>query len=279
MLNNYIMEYTIGTLDRFKQPQYIGENRCFPCTVVNGIFAIMLSIGVSIGTIAVATPLIGVASGVTTLILCALSIYFRGYLIPGTPQLTKRYFPVWLLTLFKKNPSTEARKDDFNPETELASLGAIKQCPESDDLCLTDWFRSAWHVELERLNQPNRKQLLELLDVEEGGVEYEEYDGAFQAHLNGNHIGTWESKAAFLADFGAAKVMQKHYSDWTMLTAPQRSQLLQGLRVFIDTCPMCGGKTQLRPDTVESCCKSHEVACVSCTDCGARLFESAPLHH
>ena len=45
----------------------------------------------------------------------------------------------------------------------------------------------------------------------------------------------------------------------------------------VDTCPECGGIPEFGTDTVESCCSTHQVAAVSCTDCDARLFESQPM--
>jgi hypothetical protein len=53
--------------------------------------------------------------------------------------------------------------------------------------------------------------------------------------------------------------------------------LLGALRLFIDRCPACGGQPAFGTETVESCCTSHDVAAVSCADCGVRLFESRPV--
>lgn len=84
----------MGTaLDRYKNQSYTGENRCTPCTVVN--VALAAALGVGLGVVA---PPVGAAAFVVGL----GSIYFRGYLVPGTPELTKRYFPDWLLARFDK---------------------------------------------------------------------------------------------------------------------------------------------------------------------------------
>ena len=85
------MASTSGRLARFKQPEYTGENRCLPCTVVNTIIALVLSVAVVAGVARVANPAAGLAAGVV-LLGCSLgAIYLRGYLVPGTPELTKQY--------------------------------------------------------------------------------------------------------------------------------------------------------------------------------------------
>jgi len=80
-------------LDRYKNQSYTGENRCTPCTVVNVVLAAALGLGLGLFA-----PPIGAAAFVVGL----GSIYFRGYLVPGTPELTKQYFPEWLLARFDK---------------------------------------------------------------------------------------------------------------------------------------------------------------------------------
>ncbi|MFB6236454.1 MAG: hypothetical protein ABEH81_06290 [Halopenitus sp.] len=82
-----------AALDRYKNQSYTGENRCTPCTAVNVVLAAALGLGLG-----VVAPPIGAAAFVVGL----GSIYFRGYLVPGTPELTKRYFPDWLLAKFDK---------------------------------------------------------------------------------------------------------------------------------------------------------------------------------
>jgi hypothetical protein len=83
-------------LTEARQPEYTGENRCVPCTATNVAIAAVLAIGLAFILV---TP-IGVVAFLASLVV----IYLRGYLVPGTPELTKRYFPPWLLALFGKEP-------------------------------------------------------------------------------------------------------------------------------------------------------------------------------
>jgi hypothetical protein len=96
-----------------RQPEYTGENRCTPCTIVNVLIAVGLS-----GAVGVVFPFAGVAVFLVSL----ASIYFRGYLVPGTPMLTKRYFPDRVLRWFDKEPEPGA--GGFTPAASTDSTDA-----------------------------------------------------------------------------------------------------------------------------------------------------------
>jgi uncharacterized Zn finger protein (UPF0148 family) len=232
---------------------------------------------VGAGVASVASPTAGILVGAVLFASCLLVIYLRGYLVPGTPELTKRYFPPWLLELFGKEPVTpEPTMTDIDPEEALVAAGALEECADSDDLCLTDGFRDSWVGAIERVKaeDSDRARLLDLLEVDEAEVAFQEYGSAFQARVDGTTVGKWESQAAFLADLGAGTTLADSYENWDRLSLNAKSQLLNGLRLFIDTCPSCGGTPEFGTDTVESCCSTHEVAAVACGDCDARLFET-----
>lgn len=264
-------------LDRFKQPEYIGENRCLPCTVTNLVIAGALSVGIGVGVWSVLSPAAGIGAGGAVMAFSVLSIYLRGYLVPKTPELTKRYFPPWLLSLFGKDPaSVQPTISAIDPESELVSAGALEERPDGEDLCLTDSFRADWDEQIQHLRETGaeREQLLELLDVDERTVEFREHGSAFQAYVDETPVGTWESEAAYIADLAAADVLVSYHPNWDRLALEAKSQLLSGLRLFIEDCPACGGDPAFGTDTVESCCSKYDVAAVSCTECDARLFET-----
>jgi len=159
-----------GVISRFRQPEYTGENRCMPCTVANTLMAAGASGATAVGGAVVAAPLVGAAAGGAVFVVSVLAIYLRGYLVPGTPELTKRYFPPWLLRLFGKEPVLERHQpveteEGFDPETTLVRVGALEECADGDDLCLTDSFGDSWRTELDSLDtDTGRDELLELLD-------------------------------------------------------------------------------------------------------------------
>lgn len=265
-----------GTLSKFKQAEYTGENRCLPCTLVNTLIAVILSGGVFLLAATQRSVMAGTVFAGGFFGLCLLSIYLRGYLVPGTPELTKRYFPTSVLSLFGKGPAeATAPVGDINPEAALMRAGALEECADSDDLCLTENFRAVWYDEIDRARreETDRDRLLALLDVE-GDVSYREFGTAFQALIDEQVVGKWESEAAFYADLAGARALQERYPEWESLPLEAKSQLLNGLRLFIDSCPDCGGTPTFDTETVESCCSTHQVAAVECTNCDARLFES-----
>lgn len=269
-----------GVFERLRRPEYTGENRCTQCTIVNTVFAVGLSVLVAAGLATRATLGVSVGVGLAVFVGCAGAIYFRGYLVPGTPMLTKRYFPDWVLAAFGKAPETPGRgfEGDFDPDAALRGVGALEECQGGDDLCLTDQFEAEWDDQFDRLDDDaSRYELLSLLQADDGEVTYQEFGEAFRASVDGDLVGQWESEAAFLADLGAARLLSERHPDWETLTLENKSRLLGGLRLFIHVCPTCGGTPEFETETVESCCSTHDVAAVSCLDCGARLFESKPI--
>ncbi|WP_372480637.1 hypothetical protein ACAH01_06665 [Halomicrobium sp. HM KBTZ05] len=284
------------TLRRYQDPEYTGSNRCLPCTLVNSVIGILLSGGIAAVGATWATTAVGVAGAGVVLLLSAVSIYFKGYLVPGTPALTKRYFPPWLLALFGKEPAGAAsrvaksaadpavREETEEPaeidlETYLMEAGALEPCRGGEDLCLTDPFQTEWNEAIERIRDADvgRERLPALLDTTAEEVTVEEHGSAFRARVDGQYVGTWESRGAFVADIAAAEVLGEWLDDWASVPVTHRGQLLNGLRLFLTTCPSCGGDLAFGTDTVESCCTTHEVAAVSCEDCETRVFESDPV--
>jgi hypothetical protein len=71
-------------LDALRQPEHTGEYRCTPCTVVNSVIAVVL---------AAALAVLWLPAGVLALAVSLAANHLRGYLVPGTPELTRRYFP------------------------------------------------------------------------------------------------------------------------------------------------------------------------------------------
>ena len=298
-----------SVLDRLRQPEYTGKNRCLPCTAVNAVIAVVVAGGVGgmlVGTGTAPAPATGVA--VALLALFVATIYFRGYLVPGTPTLTKRYFPDWVLARFDKLPedhpdagtpgavgtegagtaAADATIDDTGDDSEtsdpttdpeevdaerhLLDAGAVEPCEDVDDLCLTDEFGAAWEREVEALDGADRERIATVLGVE-GDAEVNEYGEAFVLTVDGYRVGQWESEAALLSDLASATVLAERYDAWSTLDSVERGQIVGGLRVFVETCPTCGGPVSLSQDTVESCCRTHEVVAAACEDCEDRLLE------
>ncbi|PSQ15283.1 hypothetical protein BRD00_15015 [Halobacteriales archaeon QS_8_69_26] len=281
-------------VDSVRQPEYTGENRCTPCTIVNTVIAAGLGAGLTaalyFGSVTGATVAVG--AGVALFAVGMVSIWLRGYLVPKTPELTKRYFPDWVLAYFDKEPEPGVAMDaededlpeeegpdpDLDPEQALMEAGAVELCDHQDDLCLTAEFGADWNERIDRLvdEEVETEDIVAALDI---GDELDEdasltqFGEAVVLDDHGKEVGKWESTAALVADVAAAEALAERYEPWDGMNAYDRSRLLRGLRIFVEECPLCGGPMTLGQDTVESCCRSYDVVAVTCGECDARLFE------
>ena len=264
-------------VDRVRQPEYTGENRCTPCTLVNVVIAAIVSLAFGVVWLPLAVVSFALFVGV---------IYTRGYLVPGTPTLTKRYFPDRVLRWFDKDPSATAVSVDgdvdlgsgdapaLDVEAVLQDAGALEPCEDVDDLCLTADFESAWRREIDRTDDTVvRRRLASILDIDEEEITLTERDRWFVAVVDGIFVGRWESHAALTADIATDTVLEGQIDDWEAFSPDQRSALTRGLRIYLDSCPDCGGRVDFKEETAESCCRTWEVLVTRCEACDSRLFE------
>lgn len=255
-----------------RQPEYTGENRCLPCTVLNVV--LVAAAGVAAGVWV--APLAGIAVVAVGLGL----VYIRGYVVPGTPLLTRRFLPDSVLAYFEHGdpgPTTQATRGDgeFDPEAELLEAGALTPCADRDDLCLVSLFRTSWRAEM----VPAAKDLDEavhriLPDSFDDPVNVGFRGNAVVTQVAGTTVAEWPSRAAFVADAAGAAALAETDLKWADRGFAERTKLLGGLRLWLDQCSVCDGQVELREGTVESCCRSVEVVEASCTSCGARIFEA-----
>ena len=265
-------------LRRFQNSQYTGENRCTPCTITNVCIAVVLGAVVFTVSPLIAALVVAASLG---------AIYFQGYLVPGTPTLTKRYFPDRVLALFDSHdpsddvvPSTESSEpatEAADPEQLLTDLGAVRPCEDEDDLCLTEAFASAWYERMRSYRDDPRDQhrAATLLSVSPDDVSINP-DGAYPRFAIDWRTRSWPSDGALIADTAADAELAARSDDWRTLHVEQRLGILGALRTFIETCPVCDGTVEMAEDTIESCCRSRDVIAVECQDCSERLLELDP---
>lgn len=266
--------------DRLQQPEYTGENRCLPCTVTNLVIGTVVSLLVGYVTFA-ADAGIAVANGLAggTFLMSVALIYFRGYLVPGTPTFTKRYFPEWLLDLFGKVDDHADKHEpidtDVDVEAVLLEAHVIEPKPNGD-LGLTAEFEAELfdQIAAEQQNDTDREALASIVGIDPDTLEFDNYgNGAFVAFSGRDRVGNWESRAAFIADTAAGRLLPDRYEDWEQTSAAARGAILAGLRLFLERCPTCDGPVRFGQEVVESCCRTHDVVAVTCEECDARLFE------
>jgi len=260
----------MSLVDKFRQPEYTGKNRCIPCTAVNVAIA---------ASVSVLATVVSAVFGIGVFALSLGTIYLRGYLVPGTPTLTKRYFPERVLRWFDKDsttPMTDAPVE-IDPEQVLLEAGAVEPCQDGTDLCLTPDFQQAWHecIRTTRTHNPAEDHLAGALNVssENDRLTVDQHDNAFIAHINDAVVGQWSSQAAVVADVAAATSLSERVPNWSDFAPAEVARVLMSLRIFIEQCPDCDGPVRVEENVVESCCRSYDVIASACQDCDARLFE------
>ncbi|WP_187347690.1 hypothetical protein [Haloplanus rubicundus] len=259
-------------LHRYQNPAYTGSNRCVPCTITNVAIAALGSLAVA----AVAPPL-----GAVAFLGALLTIYLRGYLVPGTPAFTRRYFPDWLLAVFDKADPTPSSAD---VEEMLVAAGVLHD--EATDLVLDPRFATAWaermaDIDTERdglsdadADRLDAVELAALTDLDADALDIQRYGDAVVANLDAERIGRWESRAAFVADVAAARELDDWVPRWRSIPLAARSELLGALRLFLERCPACDAALTLDHEVVRSCCRDRDVIAMSCSGCGSRLLEA-----
>lgn len=258
-------------LHRIKRPEYTGVNRCVPCTVTNVVITL------------VGALLLGwlwIPIGIAFLMVGLGTIWLRGYLVPGTPQITERYFPDWILTKFEKGSAvnsvhTAGEMDTADPEQTFLEWGLVEPCSDVDDLCLEETLARRWTNRMGELENGGgeTKILGDLLGIDPGTIDVKSTERSFTATADDRRIGQWESKAAYLADLAAIDILSDWVDGWDSIDFENRAQLVSALRIFIEECPLCSGGVTPNKETVKSCCRSHDVVAVECNECGARLLE------
>jgi hypothetical protein len=249
---------------RIRRPEYTGENRCVPCTVLNIIIAA--------GAAGVLTVLFGTPLGVVSFVVSSTAIYVRGYLVPGTPTLTKTYVPETLLRPFGEYSSVErpVRAGEttscFESEYVLFAAGVVEY--QEHDVCLTPEFQQEWDERIRTI----RERGLEQADVLEAfDADTVSRHGQLSFVIDTNELHRWASEAALIADVAAARELSAKSTDWSSFGVSKRADVLTGLRLLLQHCP-CDGPLSTTKDHVDPCCqKSYTDVESTCRDCGATI--------
>ncbi|MEF8886727.1 MAG: hypothetical protein V5A30_02895 [Haloarculaceae archaeon] len=258
------MRFSSSTSPRFRvrRPEYTGPNRCLPCTAVNLVL-------VAAATAVVAAVSLPAALAVGTVSLAL--VYLRGYLVPGTPALTKRYLPERMFAWFGK---ADGPTSDVDPGVVLAAADVLVEEPGGADVALDPQFVVAW---TERTRALLEEDAVAVLAAEAGtpgaDLTVRPAGEGLVATVHGRQVASWESAVALRADAAAMGLLAERVPAWDHMAVDAHSETTGALRLLADTCPSCGSPTALEEGTVESCCASYPVVAVRCSGCHARLVE------
>jgi hypothetical protein len=256
-----------GLPARLCRPEYTGENRCLPCTAVN----LVIAAGLTGATATVSLPAAAAVGAVSL-----ASIYGRGYLVPGTPELTKRYLPERVLGWFGKAEvePTAAADPDFDVVDFLGRTGVLVD--DADDVALAPAFEAALGEAALAFGDEATvtAAAADLLAVEPDRLSFAAVGDAWRVLFDDTTLGRWESRAAFVADLAAHATLDEWTDEWASVPNAARGRTVSAIRACLETCPVCAGDVSLGTERVSSCCREYEVVAATCADCDARLFET-----
>ncbi|WP_277552258.1 hypothetical protein [Halobaculum limi] len=266
------------TLDAIHRPEYTGDDRCWPCTIVNAGIVLIAS--------AVAVPVSGPLAFLVLVGGMAL-IYLRGYVVPGTPSFAPRLVTKAGLAPYFKHVGDdgppERRSDELaentDPERMLGAMFEAGVLSEGDDgdLYLTDEFETAWCEEMATLREVDEDALAAATAAVvpfDGDAEIR-YDGV---SVKGEEGVVWLRPIHAIADVAAVRAMRE-------VGVPEsvRAPGASPLRLFAPECPVCGGDV-VQTTVADGCCggtmsihdtPNREV--LACADCDSELHNFGPV--
>lgn len=276
-----VNETSLGGLRR---PEYTGERRCWPCTIVNVFLLLIATVFVWVVSPSAALGLLAIGTG---------AIWLRGYLVPYTPK----FAPALLAALpgpFEKARPVEASTIDAGEALDGdAVVGAlldagvlvVGESPDAeaadDELLLEDSFRDRWRAEIRSLRGESLDELAAAtLDSSPGAVDvevHERSDGTWivlhdgSGRLSGE---TWLSHQVAIAEAAAVRVLREFLPDAGDVLYATAAR---PLRTFMWECPICDG--DVIETTTRSCCGSGPDPMASparpvlaCAECDRRIY-------
>ncbi|WP_094590945.1 hypothetical protein [Halorubrum sp. Hd13] len=254
--------------DRLRRPEYTGENRCLPCTALNVALAVVAAVAVGAGgLVAGASRVAAVGAGGVVFAVALAAIALRGYLIPGTPAITRRYFPNRVLDAFGKGEADRPVLESVDDEAVVATLSRAGVLTEDGDaLGLTDEFRAAVGDGVDSGN-PDAEGVRAALRADEVDAL-----GPTSFEVDGEGIERWVSTEAVAVDVALAAELDDRLDGWADLNRGDRRDVLTGLRLRVERCPACDSRAETTVERLDHCCRRPHVAVQSaCRECDALL--------
>lgn len=282
-------------IGRLRRPEYTGDRRCWPCTVVNGI----VLIAVATGLWWVASPVAGLGVGAVG----AAVVWLRGYLVPGTPAFAPRLVAAVPggEALFEKRGDTGSGSvergdrpgslatESIDPDgeallEELIAAGVVE--PDGEALALDAGFEAEWFERMSALSSLRTEDLAaaagEVSPASAFRTVRDDETTEEWIALGGGADGDGDSAAETLAEVwlsrpvAIAETAAVRALDGTVSDPATRRAAAGSLRMFLETCPDCG--TPLEEGSAVSCCGGYRgertvpEETLVCPACRARLF-------
>jgi hypothetical protein len=264
----------VGT-GRLGRPEHTGENRCWPCTILNA------------GVLGVVSVLVGLAQpgvGVAVALLGALVIWTRGYLIPYTPQFAPRLVQWLPIDPFHTRRGGDSLRtlgpgdtDDLEGERVLQSLvetGVV--AVDGDRLTLSERFGTEWEERMDERAGASPEELadaaLEASTVAASARAVEGSGRSFVVLSDGAGNVSWLDRPVAIAETAAAEALES-----ADVPADVRDVAAHAVCAFLERCPACGD--EVVETDASSCCGGTVPSptetpprVLACTNCDVRFF-------
>ncbi|WP_336358071.1 hypothetical protein [Haloarcula sp. CGMCC 1.6347] len=240
---------------------YTGENRCWPCTVLN------------LGLVGISVMFLRARNRPRASLLVAVVgvavVYLRGYLVPYTPEFAPRLVaasPVPDEWFHGGRPHGDTSREDptrresesladgveMDGETvlrELSAAGIIEV--EGERLFLATAIDTAWHERMDELADRSLDSLSTALQASLPRVDYTEpyADDAEWVALGSDHKQLLP-RPVVVAELAAYEVLGERLDDERLRVAGA-----EAFRMFLDRCPVCDA--ELVESSSVSCCGGH----------------------
>lgn len=260
---------------RIRRPEHTGENRCWPCTIVNACVLVLASLLVGL-----ASPVAGGALG----LLGAVVIWSRGYLLPYTPRFAPR-----LVELLPVDPFHARRgggslgtvgsdgADEGDGERVLGTLvDAGVVVVDGDSLALAERFGTTWGERMDELATASSGELAEAaLEASSVAASGRPQDGSGRSFVvlsddAGNT--SWLDKPVAIAETAAAEALESYG-----VPADVRDVAAHAVCAFLDRCPACDD--EIVETDASSCCGGTVPSptetpprVLACPSCDVRFF-------
>lgn len=256
----------MASLARFERPEYTGPNRCWPCTVANGV--LLLGGCLAIGVLSPLLAFVGLLTGAGT-------IWLRGYLVPYTPQLTRRVRRA-LADEPDRAPNGSLAPPETDDELGERTLTALIESrvirPDGERLHLDEGFVDDWRAAMRRLRTRSDDALFDEIErVGNTTAEPLDAEGTRIVLVGSGGSEAWVSRSVVVAELAAVGTLDEHASGQS---DTERLAAARALRPFLEQCPLCDAPVEERDP--RRCCGSFMGAdpgtVLACPNCDQSLY-------
>ena len=260
-------------LEPLRRPEYTGENRCLPCTLLN--LALVVLAAAFAGTRHRLAGALTLGAGVSLVAL-------RGYVVPGTPWFAPRLVEALGIDFDHPDPPGDPLVDadappdslgaDLDPAEILqALLAAGVVAEDGPDLVLDEEFRAEWQRRMAELRTAADEELLDRVAAAcPQDVEGHRHDDRI---LLAGDRDIRTSRPVAIAETAAIETLASYD-----VPEPVRAPAATPLRTFLERCPRCGSRVE--ETTIQNCCggpgsayANPEQPVLACEDCEAVVVE------